>query len=236
MICSSTTITELSLLVDRLFPSFLYIFVICRVFLYLIFIVTVALLVDLFFCILLYTLVSGLNKLEINNKRVGILCDFQINSITPAYMKCLQNCLWMEEPLQYSKDILDQRLSILQFLSIDQRNIAFRLMRSSDRTKMMNDLHEDNDDKKSPKTKFLFIDGEMYDSPHLAKCLCNFFVHMHCWVENPTETMVYQQLHMRLMLFQSQGGKLWLEHTKMSHKHIFHSLMMDIQSVIYLRP
>jgi hypothetical protein len=151
MICSSTTITELSLLVDRLFPSFLYIFVICRVFLYLIFIVTVALLVDLFFCILLYTLVSGLNKLEINNKRVGILCDFQINSITPAYMKCLQNCLWMEEPLQYSKDILDQRLSILQFLSIDQRNIAFRLMRSSDRTKMMNDLHEDNDDKKSSK-------------------------------------------------------------------------------------
>jgi hypothetical protein len=138
MICSSTTITELSLLVDRLFPSFLYIFVICRVFLYLIFIVTVALLVDLFFCILLYTLVSGLNKLEINNKRVGILCDFQINSITPAYMKCLQNCLWMEEPLQYSKDILDRRLSILQFLSIDQCNIAFRLMRSSDRTKMMN--------------------------------------------------------------------------------------------------
>jgi hypothetical protein len=174
-----------------------------------------------------------LNKLEINNKRVGILCDFQIDSITPAYMKCLQNCLWMEEPLQYSKDILDRRLSILQFLSIDQRNIAFRLMRSSDRTKMMNDLHEDNDDKKSPKTKFLFIDGEMYDSPHLAKCLCNFFVHMHCWVENPTETMVYQQLHMRLMLFQSQGGKLWLEHTKMSHKHIFHSLMMDIQSVIH---
>jgi hypothetical protein len=81
--------------------------------------------------------------------------------------------------------------------------------------------------------KFLFIDGEMYDSPHLAKCLCNFFVHMHCWVENPTETMVYQQLHMRLMLFQSQGGKLWLEYTKMSHKHIFHSLMMDIQSVIH---
>jgi hypothetical protein len=31
----------------------------------------------------------------------------------------------------------------------------------------------------------------------------------------------------------SRRGKLWLEHSKMTHNHLFHSLMMDIQSVIH---
>jgi hypothetical protein len=60
IICSSTSGTSLFLLLDLFFPSFVYIFVSNGVFLYLTFVVTLALLDDLFFCILLYTLVNGL--------------------------------------------------------------------------------------------------------------------------------------------------------------------------------
>jgi hypothetical protein len=60
MICFSTTIADLSPLVGRLSPLFMYICVISGVFVYLTFFVALTLLDDLFFCILLYTLVSGL--------------------------------------------------------------------------------------------------------------------------------------------------------------------------------
>ena len=63
MTCCSTSSTVLALLVDLLFPNFVYIFVINGVFLYVTVFVALALLDDLFFWILLYTLVSGLSDI-----------------------------------------------------------------------------------------------------------------------------------------------------------------------------
>ena len=104
---------------------------------------------------------------------VSFSIDFRPELMTPAFAKCLQNCIYHAEPLHLNIPILDKKICSLQSFPVDRTNKAYNEMITSLRTKALEVLHDEQDILRSAKTTNLFIDGESSQAKHIFNCIAN---------------------------------------------------------------
>ena len=159
---------------------------------------------------------------------VAYFIDFRPELMTPAFAKCLQNCIYHAEPLHLNIPILDKKICSLQCLPVDRNNISYNEMITSYRTRALEDLHDERDELRSAKTTNLFIDGECSKATHVFNCIANQMMFLVWFYKNPTETCWYSKLLAVFTLLESRAGAEWLDHIVIEEPHIHFSLYIDL--------
>ena len=90
---------------------------------------------------------------------------------------------------------MDQRLSMIKFLSVDTDHPRYKALFQSETTHDIDDLHKPDRKQRAGKLKTLFIDGKQTTVHHLHNVYCNYLTLLRYMYDNATETAQYKVIY-----------------------------------------
>jgi hypothetical protein len=183
------------------------------------------------------TLRAGIQEtvdiLQAKHLRVGLLCDFEIATITSAFTRCFQKCAFHDVQMRACSNDLDQKMSSLSFLPVAHNNKWLRDMVSTETMKALEIFHDEDKEKRSVRTKLLFINGEQSEPVHIQQNIANLQVIWHFAFEEAEKGHMYKKLDEMLTLLLSKDGKKWLAADAIKMPHLPHSLACDVYGTVF---
>ena len=116
---------------------------------------------------------------------LGLQADLNIRVFNAPAVTCLRNCHWHSKPLDHCVALLDQALSVLQFLPCSPTNSAFKKLVESTRRHYYDNLYDERDSTRAgtlllPRMTVDFVDDSRSKSSslnqlHIISETCSLF-------------------------------------------------------------
>ena len=173
------------------------------------------------------------NKMKIlkeGNDIISFFTDFKPEIINQAFALDVKNCNWHLKTIdRYPISTMDQKLSIIQFTSVDKKHKRFEALLESERTHNLENIQEIDKKEKTKKSRLLYIDGEQTTIPHLHNACCNYLNMLRYMYENATSTMHYKAISRLFNYWRSTDGTEWLEHRLGQNEWFIHSMILELE-------
>ena len=151
---------------------------------------------NVFVCVHLYQEGLALSKNNLQSKKCPAyyFIEWREELANVPLATCIQIASIHSDPLQLNPTVLNKKLCVLNFMSVDHTNLAYNKMLLSDCTAQLEEQYNERSEDRIAKTKNLFIDGKCLQSKHALNCIANMIMFIDWIYVNGRDTFWCKQL------------------------------------------
>lgn len=161
---------------------------------------------------------------------ISFFTDFKNEIVNQSFAVDLKNYIWQLDTIEnYDWETMDQRLSMVQFLTVNPDHICYKALLESERTHGMDKLHELDRKKRAGKSKTLSIDGEQTTRFHLYNDCCNCLTLLRYMYDDATETAQYKAIYNLFHYWHDAHRIKWLDQRNREHEWFIHTMILELE-------
>ena len=178
--------------------------------------------------ILHYAFVDAVATAKKKKDLLGLCSDYNPDCLNTAFITCLKNAHFNQEPFNVSMTSIDQAISTFCFLPVEANNAKLIRMNSSEQAAKVAHIHGET---KEAKVRELFVHGEQTQVSCIKATNLNLQLFGTIIAVDYHKSFMYKKLMELFEIHDSLGGTAWLKKVVADNPAMIHSVLMDIESI-----